>query len=916
MKINLTKLNRILIELSPAVFFVILCVLGLFTRPGNQVYDIFLRFRANRKPAHDVAFLDVDDEAIAYNGVFPWPRSITADGLLRLKEYGARAAIFDIEYIDKGPQGVDDVYLKQGLETDFNRSFTEINTRTKELLDAIQSSRIGRGEIPGHAKALSGIIEEERGSLLSKARSVARDNDLYLIQASRLFGRSWVTLNLRSSPLTGEQAERRPIAEKRFSYPLIASPNANKGKYVDILPALPGFALSAAGAGFTNVEVDKDGIRRRIDLAQCIYDHWYLQLAFSPLIDYMGNPFIELNRRGMLLKNVKLPNGTVKNIKIPLDGDGRMLLDWPKTDYKRSFSHISFSDFSLLEELEIELEHYIQTLVDTDIAFFAEREPSLARIPLIIMDIVNFIDKIRVNRAEALENCSDEAFKNYTDCRRISRGLLREILNLDPEEKITELVEELAEQYPGSADAIIDEAEYIVNLLKYIRIDMDKYESIKEKIENTVNDRFCVLGRVDTGTTDIGSNPFHSEYVNVGTHGVVLDMILSGSFINPIGIYWQGLFALLFVILFFWASSGLPPATRATSGFVLTVIITLITALLFRFTGVFFNPFTAVISLVSTVILREIMSYAESDKEKQFIKKAFSTYVSDDVVKEIIADPSRLHLGGTDRHMTAIFTDIKGFSTISEELDPEKLVTLLNIYLSAMSDVVLEEKGTIDKFEGDAIIAFFGAPMDLPDHALRACLSAIMMKNIEKELNKKIIAEKLSPTPLLTRVGINTGTMVAGNMGTGNKMNYTIMGNAVNLAARLEGVNKQYGTWILASEETVQETQGRILTRMVDRVRVVGIHEPVRLFELINTVENATEDEKQLVETFRQAMESYEKRLWKEAIQGFKASLELETKLALDPDGGPSAIYLDRCKEFKSKPPKDNWDGVHNLTEK
>jgi adenylate cyclase len=330
---------------------------------------------------------------------------------------------------------------------------------------------------------------------------------------------------------------------------------------------------------------------------------------------------------------------------------------------------------------------------------------------------------------------------------------------------------------------------------------------------------------------------------------------------------------------------------------------------LFHYTGYYFNPLLTGFSMISAVIVREIISYAGSEKEKQFIRKAFSTYVSDDVVKEIIADPSRLQLGGTKRHMSAIFTDIQGFSTISEQLDPESLVSLLNRYLTVMSNAILEEKGTIDKYEGDAIIAFFGAPMPLEDHALRACASAIAIKQIESELNKKIMEEKFSPKPLLTRIGINTGSMVAGNMGTESKMNYTIMGNAVNLAARLEGVNKQYGTWIMASENTVQEAGKSILTRKLDRVRVVGINEPVRLHELINMADNAGPDEKKLAEVFNQALGRYESRSWKEAIEGFRESLSIE-------NGGPSAIYLKRCENFLKNPPDDAWDGVHNLTEK
>jgi len=199
--------------------------------------------------------------------------------------------------------------------------------------------------------------------------------------------------------------------------------------------------------------------------------------------------------------------------------------------------------------------------------------------------------------------------------------------------------------------------------------------------------------------------------------------------------------------------------------------------------------------------------------------------------------------------------------------------------------------------------------MELPDHALRACLSAITMKRIEKELNETIMKNGLSPTPLLTRIGINTGNMVAGNMGTGNKMNYTIMGNAVNLAARLEGVNKQYGTWILTSDATIRETGDRFLTRRLDRVRVVGINEPIQIHELLNTMEDASPREKQLVTIFHQALDCYNNRKWKEASQGFRQALSIE-------NGGPSAKYLKRCEMFKKTPPPGGWDGVSNLTEK
>jgi len=903
--------KNIFIGLAAVVFFSLFFSLGVFDGLGDRVYDLLLRFRPDRKDPNAFVFLDVDDNAIAYNGVFPWPRSITAESLLRLKEYGARAAIFDIEYIDKGPQGVDTIYLDRGLAADFNRSFSDINSAASDIISALKSGRIDRKDLDEYSQSLSELIRDEQSSLLKKAHGVARDNDLYMIQASALFGRSWVSLNLREEPLTDEeQVSRRPIAEENFSYPVIAGEKAVKGKYVDVLPALPGFALTAEGAGFTNVEIDVDGTRRRIDLVQNVHDHWYKQLAFSPLVHFLGDPEIELDNKRLLMKNAKKPGGIVKDISIPLDGHGRMMLDWPKEDYNGSYSHISFYDFSLLEDLESELDYYSRAIGTFELIYnFAQLDDSLMRIPFIANDLSELFDAVDNYRNMALENCSDDFFDAFVDYRKMSRALIKELLDIDPVTKINNAAQELVELFPESAGIILDEAEYETSILNNLSVNLERYESVREFIEGKVKDRFCILGRVDTGSTDYGANPFHGKYINVGTHGVVLDMILSESFIVPIGIQWQIIVTIVFVFLFFFASGNFAPVIRAITGFLAVILAVAGSALLFRWTGFYFNPLLPAFSMISAVIAREIISYAGSEKEKQFIRKAFSTYVSDDVVKEIIADPSRLQLGGTKRHMSAIFTDIQGFSTISEQLDPESLVSLLNSYLTSMSDVILEEKGTIDKYEGDAIIAFFGAPMPREDHALRACVSAIKIKQIEKELNKKIMEEKLSPKPLYTRVGINTGSMVAGNMGTGNKMNYTIMGNAVNLAARLEGVNKQYGTWILASESTVQEAGETILTRKLDRVRVVGINEPVRLHELVNTQDLADPKEKKLVEVFDQARQYYENRKWKEAFQGFRESLSIE-------NGGPSAIYLRRCEAFLKNPPDEAWDGVNNLTEK
>ena len=227
-----------------------------------------------------------------------------------------------------------------------------------------------------------------------------------------------------------------------------------------------------------------------------------------------------------------------------------------------------------------------------------------------------------------------------------------------------------------------------------------------------------------------------------------------------------------------------------------------------------------------------------------------------------------------------------------------------------MSDIVLEHKGTIDKFEGDAIIAFYGAPVDNPQHARMALLSAIRMKQAEIELNKTLVESGEAPNELLTRIGINSGPMVVGNMGTDAKMNYTIMGNDVNLAARLEGVNKVYGTWILASEASYKAAGEGFLGRRLDRVRVVGINTPVQLYNVMGLTEEMTQDTIDGVANFHEALDLYLEQNFEKASKYFN-----EVK-KLIPDDPPSDVYIERCRKFSITGVPDGWDGVVNMTSK
>jgi len=447
-------------------------------------------------------------------------------------------------------------------------------------------------------------------------------------------------------------------------------------------------------------------------------------------------------------------------------------------------------------------------------------------------------------------------------------------------------------------------------------------------------DAHVFFGFYAPGLFDIFPTPISSVYPGVGIHITMLDNLLSGDFLarapDWIAVLIIAASIILMVILVLY--SGRVAASVAGLAAVLAVLII---AGFWAFHSGWWIPMAApIIAALMAFLTATLYSYATEGKDKRFIKHAFSRILSPKVIDQIIADPSHLKLGGEKRKMTAMFTDIQRFSSISSELQdqygedgPTVLVNLLNLYLTEMSNIVLGNGGTIDKYEGDAIIAFFGAPAWVENHAALACLSAIQMKKRERELVEKIMNPEgdffhplnnlitdnvvRKERPLYTRLGINTGDMVVGFMGTPAKMDYTIMGNAVNLAARLEGVNKQYDTHgILISEYTRDQLGEEFIVRPLSRVTVFGIPAPLRLYELLDTRTDAPPSMPEMVKTWEKAFAAYETRNFNEAKKVF-ADIYRN-----DPQDSVAKFYLRRCGKFTAAPPPAEWNGVDTLTEK
>jgi len=444
--------------------------------------------------------------------------------------------------------------------------------------------------------------------------------------------------------------------------------------------------------------------------------------------------------------------------------------------------------------------------------------------------------------------------------------------------------------------------------------------------DGTFKDKIVLVGSTVPEDKDLFPTPIaygkqegDNKMYGVEMHANVIQSILDNNFIvkQP---FWMTAFIVFGLTLFTFVFTERLKAIRTTYSALIEILgVAIILAEMYiiywaslklfiekNFLADMTSPLLAVIV---SYIGSTVYNYVSERKQKILIKSMFSRYVNPTIVDELVAHPEKLRLGGERKELTVFFTDIETFTQTSEKMAPEDLVTILNEYLSAMTAIILTNDGTLDKYEGDAIVAFWGAPIPQTDHALRACRTAVQMQESLKGFRQ--IWQNEGKPPLYTRIGINTGEVIVGNMGGATRFDYTIIGDSVNLGARLEGANKQYKTNIMISENTFTAVQSKVYARELDLLVVAGKTEPIRVYELIGMAdEGIAPAKKQFIEIYNSALKLYRQRDWDEAVRGF------EKALSIVPDDFPSQMYVERSQFYKSSPPPSNWNGVFFLRTK
>jgi len=417
-------------------------------------------------------------------------------------------------------------------------------------------------------------------------------------------------------------------------------------------------------------------------------------------------------------------------------------------------------------------------------------------------------------------------------------------------------------------------------------------------------DKIVIVGATAAGLMDLRVVPFSNVFPGPEIHANIMETLLTGKFVKVVPWHIQLAILVLIGLLTVFVSLRFKPmiAGLVLLGIIIAYFVTAITIFDQALIWIEMVRPLAVILFTNMAILG--YRYLTEEKQKVWIKNMFQGYMSKDLVDKIMANPNLLAMGGDKKEITVFFSDIKGFSSFSEKLGtPERLIALINEYLGAMSDVVLEHGGYISKYEGDAIMAFWGAPTEDPHHAA-TCIKCVWAMNQRLKVLNADLAKRQMPN-LFTRFGINTGLVTVGNVGSERKKSYTAMGDSVNLGSRLEGANKEYGTAIMMSEFTYEKVKGLFPVRELDMLRVVGKEHPVRVYELLGLAESdITDAKKKAVEIYFKGLLEYRARNWDAAIALFKQALEV------DPEDGPSQTYIGRCEDFKVLPPPENWDGV------
>ena len=952
------NLPYLLISISIALFVIFLAIFNLYDTIEHKLLDMRFTSRGLIETRDDIATLDIDVRALQKEGKWdPWSREKHIPMVEAAGQHGMDILAFDIYFIEHSerelnfkvlsdltdslvtmdvvknlfPDPDNDLAIaaKEAKNIYFAQSFKpqpkkreKIKKRTEEQdkrLDAMVRKGLFRevnpadfptlfnfydGEFP-----LASFIDSSAGVYFFQAKSdkdgVMRKYPLVGLYENRLFPSISLSIALDHYKTSFNDVEIIP------------------GKYLRFKPAVP----DEFGRDMITIPINKEGLMQvnwagNWEDADGNFD--LMHYPYSVLKDFQKNEY----KNYVLSEFKRITNLSYdKNVKAAYK-PSLGLINAEKKDIfdavKKSMMMGAVENWILKNPDGVSKDFKkVPSFVFNEIKNNNIIASSLLEDPKTTLN--SLIQTNKVILSYTLENYT---FSTYKQLRTDLNKAVEESLNADQSKVFKKSLADLA--------LIERNHQIIYNLYKNKLIDEQRplffYPNAERLIagnEEKGNARLIVpfefygkklyYGLTATGTHDLNPMPFNPRYPMVGLHANALNTILNNDLIHEVD-----LLIIIGIILFIGVllAFGVPALTPSQGGIATGTILVAYSYLsfwLFSNQNIWLDLFGPMFTLALGYLGITVYNYIQEEKNKQFLKESFGTYVSPELIDQMYESGEEPSLGGSEGYHTAFFTDIQSFSAFSEKLSATDLVGLLNEYLTDMTDVLLENKGTLDKYIGDAIVAFYGAPIPIDQHELWACKTAIKMQD-----NLAVLREKWQEEGdrwpeivhhMQNRIGINTGQMVTGNMGSASRMNYTMMGDTVNLAARLEASAKQYGVYIQIADTTYQPNKEILVVRDLDFVRVMGKEEPVQVWELIAEKGKESEIYNKILPAYHEALKLYKNQNFKQAIDAFKESDTLEDMFP-GRKTNPSRVYIPRCEHFLQNPPGDDWDGVWTLTSK
>jgi adenylate cyclase len=842
--------------------------------------DFRLKSRGERSGSPQVALLAIDEKAVSTVGRWPWPREVTAKAVDNAIKLGAKVLAFDIVFSEPSTQAVAEAFKaisqKTTMPDEVRRHFEEEITRHDG--DLVMSEVFGRN---ADHLVLGSFSESE----------IENGGDVFDLCINMIFSlqpefAQWVTkekagiINLSSPPNIPETL--KGFFNNHFSE-IAAAIRSDK------------VAKSAIETHDLNALVTNKQLEYCYSWLDPANDETYSALAenWAAVAEAEGGEFkTKYKTYDSWIESIRHSS---ERIGVPQPRSWTMNL--PLFSAQTDATNTGYFNAYLDPDGTIRKSNIVQR---TGTYFF----PSIALKAFLVANNYNAQIKLGHNAAthqaeiKQLSVINDEGepvFDVPVD------GLGRLMINYAGQQKIFAHV--------SMADLLSDGDDMTYTIRE--QTPMHGWQTIDKKAKKSeyFKDKIFILGATATGIYDLRVTPFENNYPGQETHANVLDNLVRRDFLvtNPqeapmmlIGLLALG--ALLALALNFLGSlASFSLATLMFFG------IGMLDKYLWFGKG---TVVTIVLPLALIVIIFVVLisyKYFTEERGKKELRSTFQKYVSPAIVEEILSDPSMVELGGRKAHVTIFFSDVRGFTTISEKLDPRALSDLLNEYLTPMTDLVFKNRGTLDKYMGDAIMAFFGAPVAYKDHAKYACRCAL--QNLEKLYELQAQFKQKGLPEIDIGIGLNTGDVSVGNMGSQTVRSYTVMGDAVNLASRLEGTNKQYGTKIIISEFTHNEVKDSFVCRELDWVRVKGKVMPVKIFELI-AEGKSTEKVVEMLKWYQDGYQAYHEKRWDLSVKAF------ESALSVNPTDPVSKLYMERVQEYLITPPADDWDGVFDMKTK